>query len=420
MSARFNKPPGWPQPPAGWEPAPGWAPDPSWPTAPHGWRLWDIAEVAQARSAAPPRPVPQPRPAALSRPATSPRPATSSRPPQPIGPPRPVMPIEPARPGTAFRPTEPFPPIAPPRASESFRTAEPLPPARPFPAVRPFPAAEPPRTAEPFPPVPPSIANTIFGLSSGTTPASRPASARMVGWGALGLVVLAVAGVTVGRLAAPSTPVADSAQAAAERAITEADAGTALAVLAELNVHRRGPATGYARSKFGSSQIDTDGNGCDQRNDVLRRDLTGKTLKAGTRGCLVLTGTLSDPYSGRRITYLRSTPGRVRIDHVVALGDAWMKGARGWSAAKRAAFATDPLNLQAVGAGMTTGKHGSDAARWLPEAREHQCAYVARQVAVKRKYGMWVSTAERTTIARILTGCPGQELPSDRSIPLDE
>jgi hypothetical protein len=102
----------------------------------------------------------------------------------------------------------------------------------------------------------------------------------------------------------------------------------------------------------------------------------------------------------------------VQIDHVVPLGDAWVKGARTWSAAKRAEFAADPLNLLAVGATATVGKGDADATRWLPEATDYRCAYVARQVAVKRKYGMWVTYAERTTIAEVLTGC---QSPTSRS-----
>jgi hypothetical protein len=218
-----------------------------------------------------------------------------------------------------------------------------------------------------------------------------------------------------------TVPAPQSNSAATDRtdqALDQAAAGTALAGLADLAVHRRGPRTGYARSRFGSALTDTDGNGCDQRNDVLRRDLTEKTLKPQTNGCTVMTGSLRDPYTGRTVAYRRAAGTGVRIDHVVPLGDAWLKGARTWSAAKRAEFATDPLNLLAVAADSTAGKRGADAARWLPPDTANHCGYVARQVAVKLKYGVWVTSAERATIARILTGCGNLGLPRAEVIAL--
>ena len=189
--------------------------------------------------------------------------------------------------------------------------------------------------------------------------------------------------------------------------------GTALAALATLRVAGRAPKTGYDRARFGQAWADVDRNGCDTRNDVLRRDLTRYTLKAGTHGCLVLKGTLRDPYTGRTIAFVRgqTTSIAVQIDHVVALSDAWQKGAQGWSTAKRTAFANDSLNLLAVD-GPTNGSKGDgDAATWLPPQKSYRCAYVARQVAVKRSYGLWVTLAEKDAITRVLARCPGQKLP---------
>jgi hypothetical protein len=146
---------------------------------------------------------------------------------------------------------------------------------------------------------------------------------------------------------------------------------------------------------------------------VLRRDLTAYTLKAGTHGCVVLRGTLHDPYTGDTVTFLRgpASSGRVQVDHVVALSDAWQKGAQQLSRDRRAAFANDPLDLVAVGGGVNQSKGDGDAATWLPPQRSFRCAYVARQVAVKRRYGLWVTAAERDAVRRVLTRCPGQPLP---------
>ena len=175
----------------------------------------------------------------------------------------------------------------------------------------------------------------------------------------------------------------------------------------------RAPRAGYTRDQFGPAWSDTDHNGCDTRNDVLRRDLTAYTLKAGTHGCVVLRGTLHDPYTGDTLAFVRgvATSSRVQVDHVVALSDAWQKGAQHLPAARRTALANDPLNLLAVGGSVNQGKSDGDAATWLPPQRSFRCAYVARQVAVKQRYALWVTAAERDAVRRVLTACPGQRLP---------
>lgn len=189
--------------------------------------------------------------------------------------------------------------------------------------------------------------------------------------------------------------------------------GAALVTLAGLAVKGRAPRTGYSREQFGQSWRDLDRNGCDQRNDVLRRDLRKFTLKAGTHGCLVLTGTLTSPYTGTVIGFVRGqrTSGEVQIDHVVALSDAWQKGAQQWSAAKRELFANDFLELRAVDGHSNGSKSDSDAASWLPPYKKYRCGFVASQIAVKGKYGLWVTRAEHDTMAQILKSCPDQELP---------
>jgi hypothetical protein len=180
----------------------------------------------------------------------------------------------------------------------------------------------------------------------------------------------------------------------------------ALDALAALPVKGRAPKTGYSRERFGEGWATV--AGCDTRDRVLRRDLTHK---AYATGCEVRSGSLEDLYTARTITFVRGGASEVDIDHVVALGDAWQKGAQAWPGARRAAFANDPLNLLAVDASANRQKGDGDAATWLPPNKAFRCAYVARQVAVKRKYGAWVTHAEHDAIARILTRCPGQRLP---------
>lgn len=188
--------------------------------------------------------------------------------------------------------------------------------------------------------------------------------------------------------------------------------GAAERALATLRVRGRGPMTGYDRGLFGQAWLDADRNGCDTRNDILRRDLARTELDPRTRGCVVLRGVLDDPYTGRRIDFVRGEA-TVDVDHVVALANGWVSGAARWDVTRRAAFANDPLNLLAVGAEVNSAKGAGDAATWLPPRRAFRCGYVARQVAVKAKFGLSVTPAERDAIALVLSRCPGQGLPPD-------
>jgi len=186
-------------------------------------------------------------------------------------------------------------------------------------------------------------------------------------------------------------------------------AGTALAAVAQLTVKGRAPKTGYTRAQFGQAWFDTDRNGCDTRNDILRRDLVSKQMK---NACKVLAGTLApDPYTGTSIRFVYGGASEVDIDHVVALSDAWQKGAARWPAGKRLALANDPLNLSAVDASANRSKGDGDAATWQPPNKAFRCTYIARQVAVKGKYAIWVTSAERDAMTRVLTTCPSMPLP---------
>ncbi|HEX7351374.1 GmrSD restriction endonuclease domain-containing protein [Brachybacterium sp.] len=190
-----------------------------------------------------------------------------------------------------------------------------------------------------------------------------------------------------------------------EPEVVEAAPGTALAMLAELEEKGRAPKTGYDRDSFGWRE-DLDRNGCDTRNDILRRDLDQITLKGGTGGCVVLLGTLDSPYSGDSVDFDR-TDSTIDIDHVVALSDAWQTGAGTWDEDTRREFANDPLNLLAVEASLNRQKGAGDAATWLPPKKDYRCEYVARQIAVKAKYDLWVKPAEADAMERVLEDCEG-------------
>lgn len=179
----------------------------------------------------------------------------------------------------------------------------------------------------------------------------------------------------------------------------------------QLTVKGRGPKTGYARGQFGPAWADVDRNGCDTRDDILNRDLTAKQWRVGTHGCVVIAGVLADPYTGRSIPFAKADAAAVQIDHVVALSDAWQKGAAGWSAGQRLVFANDPLNLLAVDGPSNASKSDGDTATWLPPDKSYRCRFVARQVAVKAKWELSVTPAERDAMTRVLGKCPEQRVP---------
>jgi hypothetical protein len=188
---------------------------------------------------------------------------------------------------------------------------------------------------------------------------------------------------------------------------------TAIEVLDTLSVKGRAPKTGYDRDQFGQRWADINRNGCDTRNDILLRDLKNVIFKSGTRDCVVLSGDLLDPYSGKTINFVRGNVSsmEVQIDHVVALSNAWQTGAFKLNMATRTQFANDPLNLLAVQGRLNSQKGDGDAATWLPPLKSYRCKYVARQIAVKSKYGLWVTAPEKSAIANILAKCPNEPLP---------
>jgi hypothetical protein len=238
----------------------------------------------------------------------------------------------------------------------------------------------------------------------------------MGGWARVGsaVVALVLVGTTAG-CGAVSEFVDTLPDSGTNRGIGAAPTGDAATALAGLPVKGRAPKTGYSREEFGPRWADIDRNGCDQRNDVLARDLVDETFREGTHNCVVLTGLLHDPYTGTDIAFTRGqdTSDDVQIDHVVALSNAWQTGAQQLDADSRKLLGNDPLNLMATDGPTNQAKGDGDAATWLPPSRPFWCTYVARQVAVKAKYGLWVTAAERDAIARVLGGCPGQPLPAD-------
>jgi hypothetical protein len=225
------------------------------------------------------------------------------------------------------------------------------------------------------------------------------------------LIALFVALISAGWILLSNSWQAHHHQATPSTSSTTSSASLATTALASLPVKGRAPMTGYSRQQFGGDWATV--GGCDMREHILGRDLTDIQYRS-TSDCTVLGGTLTDPYTSKTIAFRRGvgTSNAVQIDHVVAIGDAWQKGAQQLTAAQRKALYNDPLELLAVDGPANEQKGDGDAATWLPHNKAYRCRYVARQIAVKQKYHLWVTAAEHDAMARILSSCPGQSLPT--------
>ncbi|WP_167762111.1 HNH endonuclease family protein [Blastococcus sp. CT_GayMR20] len=208
----------------------------------------------------------------------------------------------------------------------------------------------------------------------------------------------------------PPEPAASVGQADVPTGTLEpAAAATALAGLrvaekTALDGYERGCGDGEA-CVFGPAWSDVDRNGCDQRNDVLHRDLTEVQVRDGTQGCVVIAGVLDDPYTGEMVPFEKADAALVPIDHVVPLAAAWVQGAAAWAPDQREAFANDLANLIATTRAENSSKGDSTAEEWVPADPAYGCSYATVVVTVKDRYALAVTPAEADALAGLLATC---------------
>ena len=186
--------------------------------------------------------------------------------------------------------------------------------------------------------------------------------------------------------------------------VADENAPLAVEVLEKLAVKGRAPKTGYARTEFYNGWPTVEG--CSLRQRIIRREFGESAV---LDGCTVVAGEFDEPYTGEhQVFHDKTEVSKIQIDHVVALSDAWQKGAQYMDYSVRNELATDPLNLLAVDGSANQQKSDGDAATWLPSNKKFRCQYVARQVSVKYKYSLWVTEAEKEAIGRVLENCPNE------------
>ncbi len=240
----------------------------------------------------------------------------------------------------------------------------------------------------------------------------RPAGRRRLFLALLVAVLAAVGGCTVEWQIEAGQPSPAASVGQGDVPAGTLDPTAAAAALVDLAVAEKTALDGYERGcgedegcVFGPAWSDVDRNGCDQRNDVLHRDLTEIEVREGTHECVVVAGLLDDPYTGETVVFEKATAAEVPIDHVVPLAAAWVQGAAGWTDDEREAFANDLSNLIATTRSENSSKGDSTADEWLPSDPSYGCSYATVVITVKDRYALSVTSAEADTLESLLATC---------------
>jgi hypothetical protein len=177
-----------------------------------------------------------------------------------------------------------------------------------------------------------------------------------------------------------------------------ADAGPAADQLEALTVATWGSMSRYSRDRF--PHWSQQGDGCDTRDVVLKRDGSGVSTDAD---CHIQRGTWVSPYDGKTFT----DPQDLDIDHMVPLANAWRTGASGWSDAERERFANDldVPELLAVTASVNRSKGDQDPSQWRPPRHAFWCTYARDWISVKSRWRLSVTAAEKAALTDMLRTC---------------
>ena len=185
-----------------------------------------------------------------------------------------------------------------------------------------------------------------------------------------------------------------SAQAAGP--VSYKDATTALNTLKVADEVR----SGYVRTKF-KHWVST-GNGCDSRKSVIISEAIIKpTIE---KGCVIKGGEWLSIYDNTKVT----EAGKLDVDHMVPLAEAWDSGASVWDPLKKQQYAndmTDPRHLIAVTGASNRSKSDQDPADWMPTNKAYACEYITNWISIKARWSLTVDAKEKAALESNLKGC---------------
>lgn len=133
-------------------------------------------------------------------------------------------------------------------------------------------------------------------------------------------------------------------------------------------------------------------------------DQFGNTTTDHSKACEVAGGVWVDPYTKATFT----NPSDLDIDHVVPLGNAASSGGQGWDEDKKRDYANYlgyNRHLWAVSASANRSKGDKSPDIWQPINGKIQCEYGTAWVLIKDRWSLTITTAEKSTLAEMLSRC---------------
>jgi hypothetical protein len=182
-------------------------------------------------------------------------------------------------------------------------------------------------------------------------------------------------------------------------------------MLKKLRVRDETSNAGYARELFGGW---TTNGGCTTRQSVLKTEDRAKPPS----GCEVRSGRWNSLYDGKTVR----DAGSLDIDHMVPLAQAYVSGAKRWSAGTRSRYANDlgyAGTLRAVTASTNRSKSDNDPAQWMPPRQIHHCKYIGTWIAVKYRWKLTADRSEMAVLRRYVKSCGRKsDVPKPRRAPV--
>ncbi len=185
--------------------------------------------------------------------------------------------------------------------------------------------------------------------------------------------------------------------------VTEQDLGVLEEKVSSLKVRRNEKSIPeYSRDSLPTDWKDLDGNGCNTREDILKKYTSEYTGRFD--GCKIKSGKFYDYYNGKFLRYDKSvdTGGGIQIDHIVAIGNAWISGGYKWGKDEWISYINDEEVLIPTSSKTNREKSDKDITEWKPANNSYLCTYAEKQVEIKDKYKLTVTEKEKAELKSIL------------------